>query len=175
MLSRHCSKIAKGEIPLRKIIGRFVAILILSAIIMMLTGCSRNDSAMVGRWRSSNAPGLTIEFNRNGTGLVNDSIGFTWSAENGRLTLAGFPDNFSEEIGWPPHVPHTAAYVPRITATEEVLLESDDHDGEAAVLDISVNWNGIHDYRIRHAYGSTSLTIFLPGDAAHGFTRLGEN
>ena len=154
---------------MRKIIRYFVTIATLAVLVVILAGCGSGDNAMVGRWRSSSAS-VTIEFNRNGTGLINDSIDITWSAENGRLTLAGFPDNFSEEIGWPPHVPQAIRM-------EEVLLESDDHDGEAAVLDISVNWNGIHDYQIiTNDIGARVLRIYLHGDIiAPSFVRLGEN
>ena len=75
---------------------------------MILAGCSGgcdcnnsvNADAMVGRWRSELTPRVTFQFNSNGTGLVNDSINFTWSSENGRLTFVGLPDNFNNMIGW---------------------------------------------------------------------------
>ena len=71
--------------------GLVLAIALIAASIV-LAGCTNNrDSALVGRWMFGNE--YVIEFNRDGTGVLDDITNITWSAENGRLTLAGFADD----------------------------------------------------------------------------------
>ena len=73
-----------------KTMKNMVIALALTVAFIMLVGCGNSNSAYVGRWR--HISGNVIEFNRDGTGLVNDSTNITWSTENGRLTLDGFSD-----------------------------------------------------------------------------------
>ena len=124
-----------------------VIVVVLTVAFVMLAGCSSNsNSALIGRWRGVTLPDTVIEFNRDGTGLVNDSIAITWSAENGRLTLDGFPEVYSFSSLFE----FNGVRDYRITESE----------GGGVHLLIWVELNSPH---------------AAPSDASVGFQRLGEN
>jgi predicted amidohydrolase len=61
-----------------------VGIIFIVTIVTSITSCV-GDGALIGRWRDRHS--WTIEFNRNGKGILNDDENFTWKASNGRLTI----------------------------------------------------------------------------------------
>jgi len=89
----------------------------LIVIIVVFASCAGNrDNALVGRWRMI-SPSMVIEFNRNGTGLVNDNIAITWSTDNGRLILEGFPEIYTTTVN-PIRYEFNGVHDYRITAYE---------------------------------------------------------
>jgi len=90
--------------------AKILATLIISTLfIVTLAGCdtvtssssdnnnNNNENALIGRWLPTTSMNTTnrvsILFNQDGTGELAHSINFTWSTDNGLLTLNGFSDS----------------------------------------------------------------------------------
>ena len=67
----------------------FLAALLLLGMVVTLAGCG-GGSALVGKWqvvKDGEASDETMEFFKDGTVIIEDSVKGEWKAEKGRLTI----------------------------------------------------------------------------------------